>query len=229
MKTLGMIGGISWMATLEYYRDINSGVNKRLGGSEYPPLAIYSINFAEARGFAERGDWDGMLERFAGIGAHLRAAGAEALLLCANTAHIVADRVSERVGLPVINIIDATAAAIKAKGLSKVSLLGTRYTMEMDFFSGRLAEHGIAAITPALADRDFIHDSIFNELTKGVIKPETKARYLDIIGAQAKAGAQGAILGCTEIPLLVKPDDLPLPLFDTTAIHVAAAVEFILG
>lgn len=229
MKTLGMIGGISWMSTMEYYRDINQGVNRHLGGSEYPPLAMYSINFARARDFAERGDWDGFLEFVAPIAGHLRDAGAEALLLCANTAHVLADRLSERAGLPVINIIDATAAAIKAQGLTKVSLLGTRYTMEMDFFSKRLAERGVTAITPDLADRDFIHDSIFNELTKGVLKPETKARYLDIIRALEKVGAQGSILGCTEIPLLVKPDDLPMPLFDTTAIHVAAAVEFILG
>jgi aspartate racemase len=229
MKTLGMIGGISWASTIEYYEGINKAVNQRVGGAEYPRLVLYSLNFGEVQAMAARNDWDAFFEMTAGIAPHLRSAGAEGLLLCANTAHIVADRLQERVGLPIINIMDATARAVTAAGIKTVALLGTQYTMEMDFFRDRLTTHGITTIIPAADDRAFIHASIFEELARGIVRDDTRGRYVRIISSLGDAGAEGAILGCTEIPLLIKAKDTHLPTFDTTAIHVAAATEFILS
>ena len=229
MRTLGMIGGMTWLSTAEYYRGVNEEVHRRTNGSHYPRLPMYSLDFEEVRGYTQRNDWDGFLELASGVARHLRDSGAEGLLLCANTAHIVADRLQERVGLPVINIIDATARAIAAAGLSNVALLGTRFTMELDFFRDRLRKNGISASIPDKGDREFIHASIFDELSHGVFRDETKARYLEIIDGLQRSGVQAAILGCTEIPLVVKPQDVKLPLFDTTEIHVGAAADFILG
>jgi aspartate racemase len=229
MKTLGLIGGMSWVSTIEYYRGINERVNERLGGAQYPRCIIHSMNFADMQDFNDRRDWDGFLEMTSGIGRDLRNAGAEGIVLCANTAHIVAERLQDRVGLPVIHIADATADAVTAAGLNAVGLLGTRFTMELDFFKERLARRGIEALIPSDGDRAFIHESIFTELGRGVLRDETRARYIDVMSRLAADGAQGVILGCTEIPLLVKQEHASLPLFDTTSIHVGAAVEFILA
>ena len=227
MRVLGLIGGISWASTIDYYRGINEEVNRRLGGLQYPQLAIFSLNYAQVQDFGKRDAWHEFLELTTRIGGHLKETGAEGLLLCANTAHIVADELQGRLGIPVINIVDETAKAINAKGLKTVALLGTRYTMEKEFFKERLRRAGINPLIPDDGDRDFIHATIFDELGRGECRPETKARYLETIAKLEKQGAEGAILGCTEIPLLIKQSDSHLPLFDTTGIHVQAAADFI--
>src|SRR2546426_2579723 len=229
MKMLGLIGGTSWIATIEYYRLINEQVNQRLGGSQYPQCIIYSFNYGEIVALSATQDWDGILEKVVSACACLREGGAEGLVLCANTMHIIADRVQDRVGLPVIHIAEATAGGVKRARLRSVALLGTRFTMEMDFFRDRLARHQIQTTIPAEADREFIHTSIFGDLGKGILRPETKARYLEIIASLVARGAEGVILGCTEIPMLVKQEDCPVPVFDTTVLHAAAAVDFALG
>jgi aspartate racemase len=229
MKTLGLMGGMSWVSTIEYYKLINEGVNKRLGGNHAARLAMFSVNFGEIAEIVAKADWDRFLDMATDACRRLEAAGAEGIILCANTAHIVADRLTPRLKVPLIHLVDAVASEIKRAGLDQVSLLGTRFTMEADFFRDRLKQSGITAVTPGQPDRDWIHSTIFNELGKNIFLPATKQRYLDIIGALAKGGAQGAILGCTEIPLIIKPEDLPGPSFDTTAIHADAAVGFSLG
>jgi aspartate racemase len=258
MKTLGLMGGMSWVSTIEYYRLVNEGVNERLGGNQAARLAMWSVNFGDVAEIVARADWDRFLEMATEACLGLEAAGAEAIVLCANTAHIVADRLEPRLGVPLIHLVDATAKEIRRAGLDRVSLLGTRFTMEADFFRDRLERHGITAVTPGPADRDWIHSTIFDELGKNIFRPATKKRYLDIIGGLSDSGgpgdlsgsggpgglsgsggpgeppsqaprAQGVILGCTEIPLLVKPEDLAVPSFDTTAIHAKAAVDFALG
>lgn len=230
MKTLGLIGGTSWLSTVEYYRLLNEGVAARLGGLNSAKCILYSLNFAEAYEFNKRQDWDGALELFGNAGAHLKRSGADALVLCANTPHVIADRLEQRVGLPLIHIVDATARAIRAMGLERVALLGTRYTMELSFFHDRLAWHGVSSVAPNADERAYIHETIHEELAKNVIKDETRRRYLEIIDRMVQhEGAQGAILGCTEIPLLVEQAHTKTPVFDTTALHAAAAVDFILS
>jgi len=229
MKMLGLIGGTSWISTIDYYRLINEQVNQRLGGSQYARCIIYSFNYGEIVALTATQDWDGILERVVSACTCLREGGAEGIVLCANTMHLIADRVQDRVGLPVIHIAEATAGGVRRAGLKNVALLGTRFTMEMDFFKERLARHQIQTTIPAEADREFIHGTIFGELGKGILRPETKARYLQIIASLVARGAEGAILGCTEIPPLVKQEDCPVPVFDTTALHAAAAVDFALG
>lgn len=229
MRTLGLIGGISWASTIDYYRGINEEVNRRLGGLQYPQLVIYSLNYAQVQDFGKRDAWHEFLELTTRIGNDLKRTGAEGLLLCANTAHIVADDLQQRLGIPVINIVDETARAIERQGLKTVALLGTRYTMEKEFFTERLRRRGITPLIPDDDDRAFIHATIFDELGRGEIIPATRTRYLDAIAKLEKQGAEGAILGCTEIPLLIKSGDWHQPLFDTTAIHVQAAADFITG
>jgi aspartate racemase len=230
MKTLGLIGGTTWLSTIDYYRLLNEGINERLGGMQYARCLLYSLNFGDIVKINETQDWDGALELFSDAAFRLKNAGAEGIVLCANTAHVIADRLEKRIGLPLIHIADATAQAIRAAGLERVSLLGTRYTMELSFFKDRLAWHGITAVTPNAAEREFIHGTVFSELAKNQIKPETRARYLEIMDRMAEQdGARGAILGCTEIPLLIKQSDAKLPVFDTTALHAQAAVDFALS
>jgi aspartate racemase len=227
MKTLGLIGGISWLSTVEYYRLINEGISARLGKLHSARCILHSLDMQDLVEINRTEDWDASLELVAGPAAHLKAGGAEAIVLCSNTIHMVADRLEQRVGLPLLHIADATAHAIRRAGLERVSLLGTRFTMEMQFFRDRLAWHGVTAVAPNVKEREFIHESIFNELARNVIKSETRDRYLAIIDRLAKQeGARGAILGCTEIPLLVKQQDATVPVFDTTALHARAAVDF---
>jgi len=229
MKTLGLLGGTTYLSTIDYYRLINEGVNKRLGGDQHAKCILHSFNFADMVEFNKRRDWDGLLDVIGAAAMNLKASGADGLLLCANTLHVIAERLEKKVGLPLISIVDATAAEIRRNGLNRVSLLGTRYTMELSFFKDRLAWHGVSAVVPDEADRDFIHRSIFDELGKNIIRDETRDRYLKIIDALGRQGAQGSILGCTEIPLLIKQDDVSVPVFDTTAIHSRAAVDFALS
>lgn len=229
MKTLGLIGGMSWVSTIDYYRLINEGVNHRLGGSQYARCVIHSFNFGDIEELNARQDWDAYLELVTDAAEGLVRAGAEGLVLCANTAHVVADRLALRLSIPLIHIADPTASAVERAGVATVALLGTRATMEGTFFIDRLTRRGIRVLVPAPDDRELIHATIFAELGKGILRPETRRRYQEIIGALVAAGADGVVLGCTEIPLLIKPSDCPVPTFDTTALHAEAAVDFALG
>jgi len=229
VKTLGLIGGMTWLSTVEYYRLINQEVNERAGGRQSARLILYSVNFAEFVPSIDELGWRDIAARLATIARSLEDAGAEGLLLCANTPHKVADDVRAAITIPLIHIAEVTARAIRAKRLRKVALLGTRFTMEESFFRDTLTAADIESIIPEKDDRDFIHESIFGELGKGIFTAATKARYLQIIDALAKRGAEGVILGCTEIPLIVKPEDVSIPVFDTTQIHATAAVDFALG
>ena len=229
MKRLGLIGGISWVSTIDYYRYINEGINEQLGGLESAECLIYSLNFNDI----QRNGWDDLDKTYrliSNAGERLKSAGAEGLVLCANTAHVVADRVQQTVQLPLIHIAVETAAEIKRQGLKRVALLGTKFTMEMDFYRETLRHCEVDSFVPSQQDvRDFIQQTLKEELGKGIIKEETRAAYLSIIRQLIEEGAEGIILGCTEIPLIIGPADVPVPLFDTTRIHARAAVNFALS
>lgn len=230
MKKIGLVGGISWSSTIDYYRLINEETNKYLGGLNFAECIIYSVNFDDFRRFNAAHNWNATFELLANAALHLKKAGAEVLLLGANTAHIVADRVSETVQLPVIDIRIATANAIHAKGISKVGLLGTKYTMELDFYKNKLSENNIEVITPqSQADRDFIEKTLLHELGKGILISKTKDKYVSIADKLIEQGVEAIILGCTEIPLLIKQQDISVPVFNTTQIHAQAAVQFALS
>jgi aspartate racemase len=230
VKRLGLIGGMTWHSTVDYYRLINEGVHARLGGAHSADLVLISIDFEPVEDMQGRGDWAGMGGLMAKWAQLLVAAGAEGLVICTNTMHRLADKVTEAVPVPLIHIADATAAAVKQKGLATVGLLGTRYTMELDFYRGRLEKaHGLKVLIPEEPGRTTIHDVIYRELTHGTIREESRRAYLEVIADLVRRGAQGVILGCTEIPLLVKAGDSPVPVFDTTALHAAAAVDFALA
>lgn len=220
--------GISWVSTIDYYKYINEGVNARLGGLEFAQCIIHSLNYGEVKRRNDAGDFAGTLELVTKACIGLKNSGADALVLCANTMHMFADVIQDSVGLPVIHIATATAEAINKQQLKTVALLGTKFTMEKEFFKEKLAQYGISTLIPGEQERDFIHYTIFEELGRGVISPSSKERYVNIINSLAELGAQGAILGCTEIPMLVQQHDVSIPVFDTTKIHAAAAVEFAL-
>lgn len=229
MKTLGLIGGLTWHSTVDYYRIINQTINQRLGGHHAAKIILYSVNFAE---FVPSGDpegWRDICRRLIEIAQKLEQGGAEGLVLCANTAHKLAPEITAAIGIPLIHIAEVTARAIQSRRLERVGLLGTRFTMEETFYSERLRAVGIETIIPEKADREFIHRSIFDELGKGIFLAATRERYRRIISDIADKGAQGVILGCTEIPLIVKQEDYTLPLFDTTLLHATAAVDFALA
>jgi aspartate racemase len=229
MKTLGLIGGISWVSTIDYYRLINEGINAKLGGLNFSQCMIYSFNYADIKKNNDANDWDSTLKMVANASAHLKNSGAEAIILCANTMHVIAEELEQKTGLPVIHIATATATVIKNKNITKVGLLGTKFTMELDFFRAKLMQQGIDCIIPANDDREFLHYTIFEELGRGVLNPATRQRYLTIIEGLIARGAGGIIFGCTEIPLLVQPEDVAVPVFDTTRIHSGAAVDFALS
>ena len=229
MKKLGLIGGISWVSTADYYRLINEGINQRLGGLNFAQCIIHSFNYADIKKNNDANDWDNTFAMVYDASLHLKNSGAEAIVLCANTMHLIADRLEEKLNLPVIHIAKATAAEIKKHQFQKVGLLGTKFTMELDFFTSKLKDQKIESIIPEAEDRDFIQETIYYELGKGIIKEETKLRYISIINKLIEKGAEGIILGCTEIPLLIKPEDVGVITFDTTQIHSAAAVHFSLN
>jgi aspartate racemase len=229
MKIIGLIGGISWVSTIDYYRAINLGVNESLGGSNFSECMIYSFNYQDIITNNVTGNQEATFGMLLKGSTHLKNGGAKAIVLCANTMHLHAERLEQAIGIPVIHIARATAKAIEKKGLKKVGLLGTTFTMELDFFKDKLKERGIEVLIPDKESRQFIQHTIFYELGSNIIKEDTKRRYLSIIDSQKEQGAEGIILGCTEIPLLIKPGDCDLPLFDTALIHSAAAVEFILS
>lgn len=228
MKTLGLIGGLSWFSTAEYYRIINQLTNDRLGDSNSAKLFLYSINFNEFKTLQEDGDWQQIEIMLTEIALQLENAGADCIVMCSNTPHCVADGVQHKINIPLIHIAEETAKEIAKQKIRKVGLLGTKFTMEHSFFRKRLSRYNIQANIPDAEDRDFIHLSIFNQLTKGIFTTETKNRYLDIIEKLREDGAEGIILGCTEISLMIKQEDCILPLFDTTAIHTKSAVDFML-
>jgi aspartate racemase len=229
VKTLGLIGGMTWLSTADYYRLINQAVNERAGGRHSARLILYSVDFAEFVPSIDELGWRDIATRLAAIARALQTAGADALILCANTPHKVADDVRAAITIPLIHIAEVTARTVRAERLRKVALLGTRFTMEESFFCDALAAVDIESMVPEKGDRDFIHESIFGELGKGILNPATKARYVEIIDALARRGAEGVILGCTEIPLIVKPEDVSIPVFDTTQLHAGAAVDFALA
>jgi aspartate racemase len=229
MKILGLVGGTTWLSTIDYYRYINQGVNKKLGGLNYAELLLYSLNFGEINRNNEKNDWDANFKLVLNACNKLISGGAEGIVLCANTMHLLYDRLVKEISVPIIHIADAVSAEIKKQNIDTVALLGTKFTMERDFFRLKLAAAGIESIIPDEEDRDFIHASISGELAKNIFSDETRKRYVSIIDSIAYRGAKGVILGCTEIPLLIKPGDVNIPSFDTTLIHSNAAVEFAIG
>lgn len=227
MKTIGLIGGMSWESTIPYYRLINEGIKKHLGGLHSASLLLHSVDFHEIEACQASGEWDKAGEMLAQAALGLERAGAEGILLCTNTMHKVASHIETRCSLPFLHIADATGRAIAATGMQRVALLGTRYTMEQDFYRGRLeTQFGIESIVPDEADRARINQIIFEELCLGTFSDASRHYYLSVIDKLAKQGAQGVIFGCTEIGLLVPAEESPIPVFDTTAIHAVDAVEF---
>ncbi|MEM7286207.1 MAG: amino acid racemase [Actinomycetota bacterium] len=225
MKTIGLLGGMSWESSIEYERIINTEVRRRLGGTHSADLLIRSYDFHEVEALQEAGDWDGAGALLAGDAAALEAAGADLIVLCTNTMHIVAPAIEAAVGVPFLHLADATADAVIAGGVETVALLGTRYTMEQAFYRDRLTARGLDVRVPDEPDRTTIHDIIFAELVQGETRAESKTAYLAAIGTLLEAGAQGVIAGCTEIELLVQADDLTVPYFPTARLHALAAVD----
>lgn len=230
MKTIGLIGGMSWESTVEYYRIINQAVNRRLGGFHSAKILMYSVDFGEIEGLMQERRWEVIGDRIAGIAKNLEEAGADFILLCTNTVHKVAERIEHTTIIPFIHIADATGEEVFRKELKKVGLLGTRYTMEEDFYKARLMEkYGLTVLIPPEEDRIIINDVIFRELCHGIIEQPSKHQFRRSIEELVARGAQGIILGCTEIPMLIKEGDCSVPLFDTTSIHALRAVDHALG
>jgi aspartate racemase len=227
MKTIGLIGGMSWESSLEYYRVVNETVKARLGGLHSAKCILFSVDFAEIEEMQTRGDWSEAAARMIRAAKSLERAGADFIVICTNTMHKLAEEIRAGVNIPLLHIADAAAKPIRAAKYRTVGLLGTRYTMEEDFYKRRLAEkHGLKILVPEVEDRAKINGIIFDELCLGVVKPESREYYLGVIGKLAQAGAEGVILGCTEIELLVRPEDTRIPLFPTTRLHAEAAAEY---
>lgn len=228
MKTIGLIGGTGWVSSVEYYRIINEEINKRLGGMEFAKCILFSLNYGEIDSLRKKNDSAGIFSLISGAAVKLIDAGADCILLCANTMHQYADKLEERIKVPLINIAKATAKEIRRQGLSKVGLLGTKQTMEMDFYKTKLREENINVIIPEKDDRDFIQNTISNELLKNIFLEKSRSRFQKIMEQLQSNDAEGIILGCTEIPLLIKQKHSALPLFNTLEIHSIAAVDFAL-
>jgi aspartate racemase len=230
MKTIGLLGGMSWESSLEYYRIVNETVKELLGGLHSAKCVLVSVDFAEIEILQHEGRWGEASQQLTTAGQNLEKAGADFVLLCTNTMHKLADEIQAGLSVPFLHIADATARKIAAAGIQKVGLLGTRFTMEEDFYKGRLnQQHGLTVLIPDNQEREIIHRVIYDELVLGKINPESKAEYVQIMGRLVQSGAEGIILGCTEIGLLVQEGDSPVPLFDTTRIHAEAAVEYALA
>ena len=230
MKTIGMIGGMSWESSIEYYRIINETVRTELGGLHSAKSIMYSVEFAEIEALQHQDRWNDAARILISAARSLEAGGADFVIICTNTMHKLYENIQESIDIPMLHIADPTAEAIKIAGMSKIALLGTRFTMVESFYKGRLMDnHGLEVVIPAPEDMDIVHRIIYEELCAGIIDSESKQCYADIIGRLVKAGAEGIILGCTEIGLLVKQANSPVPLFDTTEIHAQAAVKYALG
>jgi aspartate racemase len=226
METIGLIGGMSWESTVPYYATVNRVVKERLGGLHSARLVLWSVDFHEIERLQHAGDWDGAAERMIDAARRLQAAGADFVVLCTNTMHRVAGAIEAAVPLPLLHIADPTAEAIGAAGLDTIGLLGTRFTMEQDFYVGRLRErHGLTVLVPEADEREALHRIIYDELCVGRIEPASRDAYRRAMAALVGRGAQGIVLGCTEISLLVGPGDASVPTFDTTALHARAAAE----
>jgi aspartate racemase len=229
MKTIGLIGGITWFSSLDYYRYLNQLVNERQGGDNSARIILNSVNYGEIKRLTQANDWKSISAIICDAAKKTEAAGADCLLLGANTMHHIAEDVAAAVSIPLIHIADAAAKAIKEKNIKTIALLGTKYTMLFDFYKNILASHGIKTLVPDENGIEAVNKGIYEELGKGILRPETKAKFLVIIDQLIKQGAGGVILGCTEIPLLIKQEDSPVPVFDTTLLHAMAAVDFALG
>ena len=230
IKKLGLLGGMSWESTVSYYQAINRGVNARLGGLHSAPLMISSVDFAHIEQLQHKGEWDKTADILIREAKHLEASGAKAILICTNTMHKVAANIEQNITIPLIHIADATGHMLRQDTVKKVGLLGTRFTMEQTFYTSRLEEtFGIEVVIPNAQQRDTVHNIIYEQLCKGVICVDSRKAYIEIINALASEGAEGIILGCTEIALLVQQNHTEVRLYDTTAIHASAAVDFALG
>jgi aspartate racemase len=229
MKTIGLLGGMSWESTCLYYRCINQAVKTKLGGLHSAKIIMFSVDFYEIEQHMKNEQWD-LVEQLLGRAAkQIETAGADFLLICTNTMHKLAPQIQAYISIPLLHIADATAIAVKKKNMRTVGLLGTRFTMEEDFYKGRLEAHGIDVIVPSKKDRELVDQIIFNELCLGIVREESRQQYLRIIDQMHQEGAQAIIEGCTEIVMLVQQAHTPIPLFDTTEIHGKNAVEFALG
>jgi aspartate racemase len=228
VKTIGLIGGMSWESTIPYYRHINTVVKQRLGGLHSARVILYSVDFHDIERLQRAGDWQTAGTMLSAAARILESAGADFLVLCTNTMHKVAPVIQAAVGIPLLHIADPTAAAIKQAGFSKVGLLGTRFTMEEGFIKERLGRHGLQILTPGRADRETVDRIIFDELCQGILAEESRARYRAIIAGLIEQGAQAIILGCTEVSLLIEQKDSAVPVFDTTSLHAQEAGQWAL-
>ncbi|MDR6560201.1 MULTISPECIES: amino acid racemase [unclassified Arcicella] len=226
MKKIGLIGGISWVSTMDYYKFLNEGINEKLGGLNFAECIIYSLNFGDV----QEKTWEHSFELFLNACESLKRSGVDAIVLCANTAHLFADELATKIALPIIHIGTETAKEIKQQGINKVGLLGTKFTMEMDFYRNKLVQNGLEVLVPNLQEtRDYIQLTLKEELGRGIINPITKQNYITIANDLIAMGAEAIILGCTEIPMILSQQDFVVPVFDTTKIHVQAIIEYALS
>ncbi len=229
MKTMGLIGGMSWESTQVYYRRINQAVNRRLGGLHSARLILNSVDFAEIESLQRRDQWSAAADCLSEAARSVERAGADFVVLCTNTMHRIAPEIEQALTIPLLHIADTTASELKRQGVSRVGLLGTRFTMEQPFYRERLMASGVDVLLPEPQQRALVHDVIYQELCQGRFRETSKTAYLDIVSSMAAAGAQGVVLGCTEIGLLIDASDTDVPLFDTTVLHAEAAVRYALG
>jgi aspartate racemase len=230
MKTIGMLGGMSWQSTASYYKAINEGIETDLGGLHSAKICLHSVDFAEIEKLQHQGNWDGTASILIDAAKSVEAGGADFLIICTNTMHKVAPQIAESISIPILHIADATAKVLVADGIKKVGLLGTRFTMQQDFYKNRLTENfAIEVIVPNEQEQTVVHDIIYQQLCLGIISKESKAEYLTIINRLYEQGAQAVILGCTEIALLIKQEHTKVPLYDTTKIHANQAVQLCLA
>jgi len=226
MKKIGLVGGISWVSTMDYYKFINEGVNSKLGGLNFAECIIYSLNFGDIQAKS----WNYSFELLLNACESLKKSGVDSIVLCANTAHLFAEKLQEAIKLPIIHIGIETAKAVSKQGFKKVGLLGTKFTMEMDFYRNKLEEYGLEVLIPEKQEtRDYIQHTLKEELGIGFINPKTKTNYISIVKELIDCGAECIILGCTEIPMLISQDDFTIPIFDTTKIHSKAIVEYVVS
>ncbi|TMI96905.1 MAG: amino acid racemase [Bacteroidetes bacterium] len=229
MKSIGLIGGLTYVSTIEYYRYLNELANEKLGGTETVQIILYSVNFGEIKVLTEAGEWGKISDIICKVAQTIERAGASCLLIGANTMHKIADEVQAAIKIPVIHIAEAVAKAILKNGLRKVGLIGTRYTMQLEFYTDHLAKHGIETIIPDQEDIEYINYTIYNEFSKNIFTAEAKTNYLNIISKLKERGAEGIIGGCTEISILIKQSDCDILIFDTAKIHSEAGVEYVTG
>ena len=223
MKTIGLIGGMSWESTVTYYQVINETVKEKLGGLHSAKILLYSVDFAEIEEYQSQGEWEKSAEVLASAAQNLEKAGADFIVICTNTMHKVAPDIQKKISIPIVHIAEATASVLQSRGIRKVALLGTKYTMTQDFYKNKITETGIEVVIPDDDGVKLVNDVIYNELCLGILKDDSKAKFIDIISDLQKRGAEGVILGCTEIGLLIGQADVSLPVFDTTLIHAQKA------